>query len=76
MTRQGDRVYIGRFSYHGTGEIVTGGRNAFRGPRFFRPRPSPISRRPPPLPRRAPCRSRGSSSYECASGVRRQRTNR
>jgi hypothetical protein len=39
--RQGDGVYwltpqeIGRFSYPAAGEIGTGGRNAFRGPRFF-----------------------------------------
>jgi hypothetical protein len=41
VTRKGDGVYwltpeeIGRFSYPAAGEIGTGGRNAFRGPRFF-----------------------------------------
>jgi hypothetical protein len=39
--RRGDGVYwltseeISRFSYPQAGEIGTGGRNAFRGPRFF-----------------------------------------
>ena len=41
VMRKGDGVYlltqeeIGRFSYPTAGEIGTGGRNAFRGPRFF-----------------------------------------
>lgn len=41
VMRQGDGVYwltpeeVGRFSYPAAGEIGTGGRNAFRGPRFF-----------------------------------------
>ncbi|MBZ5617763.1 MAG: TonB-dependent receptor [Acidobacteriia bacterium] len=41
VIRRGDGVYwltpqeIGRFSYPAAGEIGTGGRNAFRGPRFF-----------------------------------------
>ncbi len=41
VMRKGDGVYwltpeeIGRFSYPVAGEIGTGGRNAFRGPRFF-----------------------------------------
>ena len=41
VMRKGDGVYgltpqeIGRFSYPAAGEIGTGGRNAFRGPRFF-----------------------------------------
>lgn len=41
VMRQGDGVYwltpeeIGRFSYPVAGQIGTGGRNAFRGPRFF-----------------------------------------
>lgn len=41
VMRKGDGVYwltpeeIGRFSYPASGEIGTGGRNAFRGPRFF-----------------------------------------
>jgi hypothetical protein len=41
VTRKGDGVYlltqeeIDRFSYPTAGEIGTGGRNAFRGPRFF-----------------------------------------
>jgi hypothetical protein len=41
VMREGDGVYwlteeeISRFSYPAAGEIGTGGRNAFRGPRFF-----------------------------------------
>jgi hypothetical protein len=41
VMRKGDGVYwlnpgeIGRFSYPAAGEIGSGGRNAFRGPRFF-----------------------------------------
>ncbi|MFN0168199.1 MAG: TonB-dependent receptor [Bryobacteraceae bacterium] len=41
VMRNGDGIYwltpqeVGRFSYPSAGEIGTGGRNAFRGPRFF-----------------------------------------